>query len=342
MVDVSNEDLFINKIHGDLIKCELLNDNKYSLFSFVLNCNCNYTCSYCINNSDSAIKIFYKLYNKINKRKIIIKNHDFKYEFNINYLKYFEEIINNINCNGVIVNLLGGEPTLYCNLEELITKFNIIDKIKYIIITTNGSRSINYFNNLLSLSNKLQFDISYHPEFADDEHFIDLINMFDENNFTNYAINILLYDEYYNKIMNFIDIINDMNKKSKIYLTKLCGVKYESDNLFYNLLNNKTSESIYQNLFSLTFQNNYNIQLSESDLLNLINNNLLDFKYMKCNINRNFWTINNDKLLCPCFENTWFNLYNYKEFIKYYNSNEYIICNSRCDMNCTIMNTKWK
>lgn len=341
------EELFINKIHGDLIKCVNLSNKNSLSFSIILSYDCNYFCNYCIHKlNNMAYTIM--LYNKDPNHKRKISNNildlnfkTFDYKFDLDSLDYFKEIINNLKCDNISVNILGGEPTLYRNIEELIIKLDAIDKLNNINLVTNGSKSIIYYNDLIRLSNKIKFNISYHSEFADNEHFLDLINMFDKNNIKDYSIHILLYDKYYNKIVEFLTMLNDNTKLNNVYLAKLCGVEYGDNNIFYNLLNNKTNNIITEPDYLLTFQDGYEIKIKEYQLLYLTCKNNYFFNNMKCDINKNFWNINNNKIKCLCSDDLIFDIIDTQKFIDYYNSNDYIICNGKCIDDCFVKNTKW-
>ena len=231
---INYEDLFINKIYGNLLSHQRVNDDNLLKINIAITNDCNQKCEYCIANTPNIKNKYY-----INKEYI---------KFLFKYLK-----INNFD-RKFRINLLGGEPTLHTELND------IIDSIKYnysnniIKLFTNGSQSIDYYKNMINKYNNLTFYISYHPEFANTNKYIDILNMFKNNNPNNiyYVINILLVYEYYDKILDFINKANDINGNINFIL--LFGVDYVNTkyNIFNDIINNMKNNSEFLE-YKLTF-----------------------------------------------------------------------------------------
>lgn len=112
--------------------------------------NCNFKCSYCINN----------VYSKTNQK------------INIDRLKKFAECIHNLiekENDEVLLGLIGGEITLipFEDLKEIITIL-YTKNIKKIHITSNTSAKTDYYISIQKLCNSLDIDLklvcSFHEE----------------------------------------------------------------------------------------------------------------------------------------------------------------------------------
>lgn len=83
-------------------------------------------------------------------------------------LEFFNYIHREVQPGHKLLNLTGGEPTIW---PRLIPFLNELDKSYFVQITTNGSRTIKWWNRLLSkCDNIARVCISTHLEFADIDH----------------------------------------------------------------------------------------------------------------------------------------------------------------------------
>jgi organic radical activating enzyme len=118
---------------------------------WVLSNVCNYTCDYCRPD----------LYDGSSRWPDIDKA-----------VEFYQYVHNNVNSGPKLLNLTGGEPTLWPKLFEFL---NRIDNSYYTQITTNGSRTIRWWNDLLdNYDNLAKVCISTHLEFAELEHIINV------------------------------------------------------------------------------------------------------------------------------------------------------------------------
>lgn len=312
------KELFIDKIYGELIESRKNNDHPEILkISINLTDYCNYNCNYCI--ADVP--------NKINKQNI-------KKE----YIKFFFDYIKRKHISDIKfrVNLLGGEPTLYKDIDFVIDSilYNYPDTILKLV--TNGSASIDYYEKMINKYN-IRLNISYHPEFADDEHFIDILQMLNKNSYNNYEILILLDYDYYDKIISFVNKLNNYEYNIGVNYIVLAGIDYNNTkfSIFNDLISSKNN--IYGlELYRLTFEKKV-INLSYKDISSFNSNNINIFKGMKCYINH--WTIYNNKIKLLCSKSEYKLLPNdINKFLQEYNDNKNgIICDiNKCDCDCLI------
>lgn len=266
--------------------------------SVFLTYNCNYNCSYCCNknlmktdNNYLDFNYIIDLYNKIKK----IRNYELK--------------------------LTGGEPTLYPELENLLSLF-INDKI---ILYTNGSMNISQYEHFIKKYPNLYYYISFHKEYSDIDKYKELVNLFNRLDFKNYEISLLMSN------YNDIDILNKLN-----------------GNIIPNIIssNDIFIDNRYSYKIKLNNENEYII--NESDMKNyyLKYNNI--FKGMKCLVNKYDWALRPDEsynLHCGT-NNCWFLKYNVKDFNSFYKfiyNKEYLICNSEeCSCSSFWRYKKWK
>ena len=99
---------------------------------------CNYMCNYCYNNRPRSNKL-------INLLQLYI------------YIKKIYYIIN----NKIVLELIGGEPTLHPQLLDFCKKINNLHFIEKCILYTNGSADIKLYTILLNY-NKISIDFSWH------------------------------------------------------------------------------------------------------------------------------------------------------------------------------------
>lgn len=304
-LDLYNE-YFIDKKYGSLLSA----DNNINLSVFIdVSHSCNYNCSYCINTKYNNNIVLAKM-NKLKTQKNYSK---LAKAFNINlhtptsdyqpdtkntciFLNKFISANKFIDLNDEIEIIFTGlECTLNKRLLNIMEYFynNIYYDFK-LKLQTNGSQSIDYYKNILNRYNdRLKMDITFHPEFADINHFVKLINMLNENNCKYYNIKIMLFDEYKNKIFMFFDAIKTIAKRIRLLPIKNYNIdimnnynyimqyikknKLDTDN---RMLYNFDSKTLYCNFTEMNYFSQHDRVLKNMlcylpyERLDIINNNI--------------------------------------------------------------------
>lgn len=175
----------------------IINLNKYD---FVIkwrltNC-CNYRCSYCIRKN--KVESIDKIYEDTTK---------------INYsLPLVVDIIKNRKVDTKL-ELIGGEISLF-NLESFISKLCKETKpyLKRITFTSNFSKPVEYYNNLIDLCYSLDVSLgmiySFHPEYVSLDNFIHKFN--EIKKYKENRISVEMVSTHYNK-----RLVNDFIKQCK-------------------------------------------------------------------------------------------------------------------------------
>lgn len=312
------KELFVDKIFGELISHKIINYDELLKISIMLTNRCNYSCNYCISN---------------------IPNTKDKYDIKKEYLNLFFKHLKKSKFDKKFrVNFLGGEPTLYKDIYYVID--SILNNYSETIlkILTNGSASVDYYNSLTNKYN-IKLDISYHPQYANDQHFIDIIKMMKEKNNNNYLIDILLVYEYYDKIEAFVNRLNTEIDNCNIFYVLLANVDYV--NTKYNIFNKfiYSNSNLNSERYILTFEKKELI-LSLCDVSSFNSNGRNIFKGMQCDIYNNQWNIINNCITTICSNNKPYILLpnGINKFIDDYNkySNGITCIKDYCNCDCMI------
>jgi len=132
-------------------------ENKIKSLTWELTTTCNYKCSYC---PDDAHDGKYRWPSKKHVDEILI------------LIKKFSD-----DDVPLMIDLLGGEPTLWPELPYFISRLNDMKLNIICDILSNGSRSIKWWENNVKLFDSVSFGLSFHPEYAKSDHFIEVINI---------------------------------------------------------------------------------------------------------------------------------------------------------------------
>lgn len=201
------------------------------VFEVCLTNYCNFKCDYCISDKSRGNDKFSEpikldelgnllLHDKelrpeeVEKRKIMLDEHGQEYLdayvqnehqkwVESRHLKHdytdwldFDSLIDFVRLRlsgDWLINLTGGEPLYYPNVERLIRE---LTKTHKVLITTNASL-ISKFECLADIeSDKLFFRIGYHPEFRNLETFVRIINFVKAMGFK-YTVNYVLHPRHY-------------------------------------------------------------------------------------------------------------------------------------------------
>lgn len=131
---------------------------KHSI-TFFTGFNCNYKCSYCFQNKIRS-NIVLENIDEINK-KLLDASYFIKEKILIN-----EELMNGYKNT---IQIIGGEPTIYSNIEECIKILCEGKYLKNIRFFSNMSAKIERYLNILEICEKnkknLDFSCSFHKEF---------------------------------------------------------------------------------------------------------------------------------------------------------------------------------
>jgi MoaA/NifB/PqqE/SkfB family radical SAM enzyme len=128
-------------------------------------------------------------------------------------------MLNNFRKNSpLILDLMGGEPTLWPEFESFCHAVNIHPEKTSIQFTSNGSRTVRYWENFSAPIDTLGF--SFHPEFATEDHYFKILRVL--HNKYNVKVFLMMPPQYYERIKQFYyDIANsDLNIDVAIKLIK--------------------------------------------------------------------------------------------------------------------------
>lgn len=97
------------------------------------------------------------------------------------------------------ISFTGGEVSANKNFMPLINwlRINYDSKISKILVTSNGSASIAYYTNMLSLIDNLS--LSFHSEHADEQKFFNLVLELNRKLPTGKHLHVNIMDEFWNK-----------------------------------------------------------------------------------------------------------------------------------------------
>lgn len=194
---IINYDDKINEINmGDIISHGTYDDSFLEI-NWRLLYGCNYRCSYCFGQDVLSKKDFVP----IEKLKNAVDN------------------IFQIDKSYYTFTLLGGEPTYYPHFLELMRYIYSFDKKISVLLISNSSKSIAYFEDILSCvgNNDFMLTFSVHFEYANIEHIKDLIVLFNKyKKIIN--IDLMLHPEYFDKIK---DYFNELIELRSTYIFQL-------------------------------------------------------------------------------------------------------------------------
>jgi len=101
----------------------------------------------------------------------------------------------------IVLDIMGGEPTLWPQLKKFCSLINNFSSITF---STNGSRTLNYWKNFDAPIDHLLF--SFHPEFASVEHFIKILKEIQDR--FHITVLILYHPDYLDKCENLFNCID--------------------------------------------------------------------------------------------------------------------------------------
>lgn len=162
-------------------------ENNIILFRWDITDICQYQCSYCYATNNELVS-----YN-IEKHNTIVKL-----------------VLNKLNTTteDFEIEIIGGEPTLFENLEMVIENLNENKFCKKILLISNFHKENEYFIKLAKFK-KLFFTFSYHAEYASKfiKKLSDLGNFIEKNKIT-VTVNIHDNERFENQINEVIDFVD--------------------------------------------------------------------------------------------------------------------------------------
>ena len=305
----------LNRLHADY----------FQLIVYICD-KCNYNCKCCYNEKPRSCV-----------------------ELDLNVLFEYISFLHSNLYQHIEINFLGGEPTLHSQLIDFckkISKFNDID----LIIYSNGSQSIRYYEYLLNLKN-IRFDLSYHT--INEKRNVDYIRKIIQLSGKNYShgklnITLMLENGY---------AFEDLKKINSLLMKLKINKKHNIDYRLIRDFSNIDNMSYYSNSELDYFSAHY-INFNKIKTFNVQFDNGIDkqFSIEEFDINTfckfNNWNCNAGKetLYCHCDGNVYncqsqyienndsiFNLYQKFELPK----KTSLICKCKnCRIDCEI--TKWK
>ena len=190
------------------------------------------------------------------------------------------------------VDLFGGEPTLHPNIEEIVTNLKAMKHCKSIQMSTNLSRSLNFYKKLdVPALDGFYVSASYHPEYADSA-FVDKVLQLQDCCHIKVVITVILSDQpkYWPQTLEFIELLKEHNIQwSPQYLssTPFWQSAYGKD--FYNTFDDLTQEwtrEMTDKYTSMDFRHDYTFADDTVERLNYFEiheRNLHKFKGYTCN-----------------------------------------------------------
>ena len=155
----------------------------------------------------------------------------------------------------------------------------------------------------------------------------------------NKCLGICLYYPYYNKIINFMNKIKDINMK--IDLTKLAGVDYINDDNS-RIFNDILKSSLCEDLYVCEYDDNTCISMKESEVFNMnLNTNI--FKDMYCKNNYMWDILAEDYIKFMCIDEKYRLLPNdINRFLDFFDKHkDGIICSKDvCNLDCNLIISK--
>lgn len=180
-----------------MIRVERATDRKVTLVEWTLGNRCTYACSYCpeVLHDGSA---GWHDHEKLTDFLDVCCDH---------YSGYLGR--------EVIIQYTGGEPTVYPKFKNLIAYAKERGLMQSMI--SNGSRTLRFWKEIIPYFDKVH--LSYHAEFADPDHFIEVAKIVEQN--TDLHVNMLMIPDRFDELITVANRIRDAAPNSNIQLKPL-------------------------------------------------------------------------------------------------------------------------
>ena len=227
---------------------------------------CNYNCSYCWPSC-----------------------HDGKYRWpSESQVKKLKKYIRNFSSGKLVtLDIMGGEPTLWPEFKEFCYDLSDIAEITF---SSNGSRTARWWKNFDASVSHLLF--SYHPEFADTAHYLEMLSEVHDRFRT--QIIILYHPKFKDKCL---DAFNQFQSSGLFVNCSLKQIHTYIDKFEYSEseINDLLNLSFHRTKFSLpTFNPNFYIDEVLTDPNKFIKNKNNKFLNWNCNLGQNYRYIRAD------------------------------------------------
>lgn len=176
----------------------------------------------------------------------------------------------------VIIDIMGGEPTLWPHLQQFCSQ---LPNDSLITFSSNGSRTARWWSQFNAPIGHLLF--SYHPEEASLDHYLEILAEVHEKYRT--TVLILFHPNYKEKCLQVFDALKDSGLKIGCSLKGLWGVTYDEADTQLLLQSFSNSElPLRDMLFEISVDGEI------YDKVLFIKQGLNRFKGWQCNLGENY------------------------------------------------------
>ncbi len=203
---------------------------------------CNYSCSYCWPECHSGI---YRWPTPDQTNMLL------------SFLERFGE------GKRIYIDIMGGEPTLWPDLQRFCSAVSEVNG--YVTFSSNGSRTVRWWKKFAAPIDNLVF--SFHPEYADIDHYIELVT--ELHNRYRTTVMILYHPSYREKCISIYNALTEGNKfhiSCRMKRINSDTVVYENDDIEV-LQKSYSNFSIPQQEFSMNMYMNGDIISSPNDFM---------------------------------------------------------------------------
>lgn len=207
---------------------QVQNKSTYAVIDWVLGNYCNYKCSYCFPNCNTGTSRVPKL--------------DDQMKTNIRHL--VNELLTKSKGEKIYFNLVGGEPTVYHDFENLIV---FLKELGDVGVVTNGSRTVRWWEWAADYLNKV--NISYHTEFSNIEHIANVVDAI--KNKTLVSVYSIMNDKMFDKAVSGVNFLFDKFKEDDVYVSLKVLRSHDNAVINYTSSQKKTIDSLYKKIKSV-------------------------------------------------------------------------------------------
>lgn len=246
---------------------------QWKFMTWTCTTTCTYKCSYCTP-----------------------EHHDGKFRWIDDYSSIIEFTNNFRKGFPLVFDIMGGEPTLWPDLNSFCNDLvNYTDEVTAITFTTNGNRTLNYWKKFTAPIDELGF--SFHPEFSNEDHFLEIFSELH----TRYRVlcYILMRPQDFEKSKNFFQKLNGSNLEINVVVKLISdwhngtGIipGYTDEMIEFSLKSISKTKIKSKKDFMLT------VNGQEQDVRLLINSKQNNYLGWECYAGRDYLTIGPDGIV---------------------------------------------